>query len=55
VVEEWNAFVRTRVRDQSKIDDISATVGRALTTSSGVVLNHVEDWHCAYTALVAAG
>ena len=54
VVDEWNNFVRTRVRNQAKIDDISATVGRALTTDSGVTLNHVEDWHYAHAALIAA-
>ncbi|MBT3266299.1 hypothetical protein HN371_04050 [Candidatus Poribacteria bacterium] len=54
VVAEWNQFVRTRVRDQAKIDDISATVGRPLTTTSGVVLNHVEDWHYAYVAVMGA-
>jgi hypothetical protein len=54
-VDEWNDYVRTRVRDQAKIDDISGTVGRQLVTSSGVTLNHVEDWHNAYSSVIAAG
>lgn len=54
-VTEWNAHIRTRVRDSAKIADISATVGRQLATDSGAVLNHVEDWHYAYEAIVGAG
>ena len=54
-VTEWNDFVRTRVRNQEKIGDISETVGRALSTDSGVVLNHVEDWSYAHTAVFATG
>ncbi|MEO2004274.1 MAG: hypothetical protein ABGY41_09255 [Candidatus Poribacteria bacterium] len=53
-VTEWNAHVRTRVRDSVKIATISATVGRDLTTDSGAVLNHVEDWHYAYESVVGS-
>jgi hypothetical protein len=50
-VEEWNQSVRERIHNEQKRREIHATVGRPDdgTLTSAVVLNHVEDWHLAYT------
>ena len=55
VIAAWNERVRSRTHGQAKQTDICATIGRPDDGSltSAVVLNHVEDWHFAYTSLIA--
>ena len=52
-VDEWNAFLRTRIDRDQKRTEIHATIGRADdgTLTSAVVLNHIEDWHLAHADL----
>ncbi|MCH8294458.1 hypothetical protein IH992_25525 [Candidatus Poribacteria bacterium] len=52
-VEEWNAFVRNRTRNDSRRSEILATVGLEDdgTLISAVVLNHIDDWHLAHANL----
>ena len=50
-VDEWNTFVRERQHKDEKRNGILATVGRpddGMITSA-VVLNHIEDWHLAFS------
>ena len=56
-VEEWNAFVRTRIHSEEKIVDIHNTLGLENDgcLTSAVVLNHVEDWHFAHADLTDRG
>ena len=53
-VDEWNAFIRTRVHRDAKRTEIHATVGREDdgTLTSAVLLNHIEDWHLAHADLM---
>ena len=54
-VDEWNAFIRSRVHLQDSVQRIHAVVGREDDGSltSAVVLNHIEDWHLAHADLTA--
>ena len=49
-IDEWNAYVNGREHGAEKRAHIQATIGRDLgDTTSAVVLNHVEDWHLAFS------
>ena len=54
-VADWNAFVRERVHNEDKRQDIHRTLGREDDGSitSAVVQNHLEDWHLAHSAVVS--
>ena len=54
--DEWNTFIRNRLHRDEKRIEIHATVGRKDdgTLNSAVLLNHIEDWHLAYTDLMTA-
>ena len=55
-IKEWNTFVRNRVHNEEKRSGIFSSLGCDISgeITSAVVLNHLEDWHFAHEAIVAA-
>lgn len=51
-IDEFNERLLTREHIPAKLLDIHSTLGRQQTWTSGVLLNHLEDWHYAHAALV---
>ncbi len=52
-IAEFNERLLTREHIPAKLADIHSTLGREQTWVSGVLLNHLEDWHYAHAALVS--
>ena len=50
VQTEWSAYIRDRIHQQSKIDDIYGTLGFSsyAGVTSAVILNQLEDWYFWY-------
>ena len=55
-IKEWNTFVRNRDHNEEKRSGIFSSLGCDISgeITSAVVLNHLEDWHFAHEAIVAA-
>jgi hypothetical protein len=52
-VEEFNRLLTERQHRPAKIEEIHALLGRPKTWTSGVLLNHLEDWHYAHAAVMS--
>ena len=53
-INEWNAYLQTRIHEGEKKADILSTLGREDDTemTSAAILNMTEDFHCAYRQLM---
>ncbi len=56
-ITAFNQLLLDRVHNPGKLEDIHATLGRPNdgTWTSGVLLNHLEDWKYAHTVLLQRG
>ncbi len=53
-VDEWNDYLCNRIHNDSKREDIHATIDRKHDDSlkSAIILNQIEDWHLAHQDLI---